>query len=116
MNREPDELSKLVQLHVKRAGINTIQWTGEGNNDLMLLVTDLSNKTLLSQCLWNGYKELWAMPEIEELKTKAEPLYAKLASIILKSQAVFALRLDKRNVKAQGIPMPGPQPPPQGAA
>lgn len=115
--READELSKLIQLHMRRAGLNgNITWTGDGNADLISVVLDLSNKTLLSQALWNGIKELWAMPEINQLQEKAEPLYAKIASIILKAQALLALRLDARNTKAQSIPLPGPALKPPGAA
>lgn len=91
-----DMVSRLVQLHAGRAGIN-LKWGGNGPADITMLCTDYQNKNLLSQCLWNGLRELMAMPELKELP---EPIQAKIFSIVLQAQAVFELKIAERNQKA----------------
>jgi hypothetical protein len=103
-----DPLSKLLQAHARRAGLHKIGWTGKGVQDIELLCCDCSNKTLLSQSLWNGFKEIWDLPELKKLgeNKETEPLYAKICSCILKAQAIFDLRLEARNERAKKIPVP----------
>jgi hypothetical protein len=95
-----DALSRFMQLHAKRAGLS-LRWTGKSLEDISMLCADWSAKTLLSQSLWNGMKELWDMPELKELP---EPVYAKICAIILKAQACFELDLERRNQKAAAQP------------
>lgn len=83
-----DALSNLIQLHAKRNGVN-LHWTGRGGDDVAALCVDNFNKRVLGECLWNGIKELMAMPEVKELP---EPIQAKIYSIILQAQAIFELR------------------------
>jgi len=61
-----------IELHARRLGLD-LKFTGKGNDDLQLLVTDDSNKTLLSKQLWNnqlnprdasGYYAKFAAPTI----------------------------------------------------
>lgn len=108
----PDPLSSLVQLHSRRLGLD-LKFTGKGNEDLSLLVTDDSNKTLLSKQLWNGIKELWEMPELKELP---EPVYAKICAIILAARARTDLDLQKRNQRIAAGVMAPPQPTDNGPA
>ncbi|HWX29575.1 MAG TPA: hypothetical protein VNZ53_19285 [Steroidobacteraceae bacterium] len=83
-----DAVSRLVQLHAQRNGVR-LKWTGKGGDDVSLLCVDIFNKTALSQCLWNGIKELMGMPEIKDLP---EPIQAKIYSIVLQAQANFELQ------------------------
>jgi len=87
-----DVLSRLVQLRAQRYGIRMV-WGGKGVDDIDQLCADYSNKKLLNQCLWNGMKELMEMPELKELP---EAVQAKIASIILKAQAIFELEVGER--------------------
>lgn len=95
-----DAVSRLIQLRASRAGVR-LNWTKVGAQDLDLLLTDYSNKTLLNQCLWNGMKELMAMPELKELP---ESVQAKIFSIVLQAQACFELKVVERNQKAAQRP------------
>jgi hypothetical protein len=90
-----DMVSRLVQLHASQANVR-LKWSGHGAADIAMLCTDYQNKALLSQCLWNGMKELMAMPEVKELP---DPIQAKLYSIVLQSQAVFELQIADRSLK-----------------
>lgn len=100
-----DAISRLLQLHASRANVR-LKWSGVGIQDLDLLLQDYSNKQLLTECLWNGLKELMAMPELRDLP---EAVQAKIMSIILKAQAVFELKLDERQQKLKKAPFtPGP--------
>jgi hypothetical protein len=99
-----DALSGLIQLNAKRLGVQ-LQWTGKGIDDLITLINDSSNKTLLSKQLWDGMRELWNMPETKALP---EPVYAKICSIILAARALTDLALVRRNARAAG--QFGPQP------
>ena len=99
-NNSHDAVSRLIQLHARRAGIHLV-WSGKTNEDMERVMVDLSNKILLSQSLWAGMKELWEMPEMSLLP---EPIYAKICSIILKAQANFELKLAERNAGAAKQP------------
>ena len=102
---EGDSLSKLVQLQASRNGVR-LRWSGNGHQDLLALCLDTSNKTMLSQCLWNGMKELLEMPELKELP---DPIQAKIYAIVLQARALFEIELEKRNEKqAQASMKPGP--------
>lgn len=94
----PDPLSGLIQLNARRLGVD-LKWGGKGLDDLMLLIQDDSNKTILSKELWTGLQELWGMPELSSLP---EPIHAKICSIILKARALTDLSLAKRNARAEG--------------
>lgn len=108
----PDPLSSLVQLHARRLGVD-LKWSGKGNEDISLLVTDNSNKTLLSKQLWNGIKELWEMPELKELP---EPVYAKICAIILAARARTDIDLARRNARVAAGVAPAPAPTDNGPA
>ena len=97
-----DAVSRLIQLHATRAGV-CLNWTKNGPADLDLLLTDYSNKNILNSCLWNGMKELMAMPELKELP---ESVQAKIFSIVLQAQACFELRIGERNQGATPSPHP----------
>jgi len=99
-----DAVSRLLQLHAHRNGVR-LKWTGRGAEDIALVCVDNFNKTTLSQCLWNGMKELMAMPELKELP---ESVQAKIYSIVLKAQANFELQKADHTAK-------NPPTPPQGA-
>jgi hypothetical protein len=109
-----DALSKLIQVHCRRVGLTIPGWSGEGNMDLLRLVTFASNNQLLSKCLWDGIKEL------DKLRLNdprlPEPIVAQICCIILKAQTLLELAQGKRNEKAQRTPMPtgGPPPVPPG--
>jgi hypothetical protein len=104
-----DAVSRLIQLHATRADVR-LKWTRNGPQDLDLLLTDYSNKTILNQCLWNGMKELMAMSELKELP---EAVQAKIFSIVLQAQAVFELKIQARNQRRAYTP---PPPMPMGGA
>jgi hypothetical protein len=95
-----DSVSRLLQLRAQRLGIRMI-WSGKGVDDMDQLCTDYANKKLLNECLWNGMKELMAMVELKELP---EPVQAKIASIVLKAQAVFELGVGDRQKKLEPKP------------
>lgn len=101
-----DAISRLLQLHAKRNGVR-LKWTGRGTDDIAMMCSDNFNKTALSQCLWNGMKELISMPEIKELP---EPIQAKIYSIVLQAQALFELQKNENNAKQPFVA------PPTGAA
>jgi len=101
-----DAVSRLVQLHAMRNGIR-LKWSGKGAEDISALCVENFNKTALSQCLWNGIKELMGMPEIKELP---EPIQAKIYSIVLQAQALFELQKNENNAKQPFVA------PPTGAA
>jgi hypothetical protein len=98
-----DAVSRLLQLHAHRNGVRKLKWSGKGPEDIAMLCLDNFHKTALSECLWNGMKELMAMPEMKELP---ESMQAQIYSIVLKAQANFEL---KKGDNA------GKQPPPTGA-
>lgn len=95
-----DAVSNLVQLHAKRNGVN-IHWTGKGGEDIAALCVYSFNQRVLGECMWNGIKELMAMPEIKELP---EPIQAKIYSIILQAQSVFELRKAENTAKNAAPP------------
>lgn len=97
-----DAVSNLVQLHAKRNHVQ-LHFTGRGADDIAALCVDNFNKRVLGECLWNGIKELMAMPEIKELP---EPIQAKIYSIILQAQSIFELKKGENNAK-NSVPAPG---------
>jgi hypothetical protein len=82
-----DSLSKLIQVRAKMAGVY-LKWTGLAIQDIDLLVMEYFHRKTLNECLWNGLRDLMAMPEV---KTIPEPVYAQLVSIVLRAQANFEL-------------------------
>lgn len=100
-----DSVSRLIQLIAGRNGIR-LNWTSRGADDLQMLCLGYSNKDLLTQCLWNGMKELMAMPELNELP---EAVQAKIFAIVLQAQANFELKVLDRNTARERA-----TPPPQG--
>lgn len=89
-----DSLSKLLQLRCNRLGIR-LAWTGKAIADIDALVLEYSNRKMLAQCVWdNGLRDLMQMPEFKQMP---EAMQAKVASIILKAQAQFELKISQRN-------------------
>lgn len=101
-----DAVSRLVQLHARRNGLS-LKWAGKGVEDISMLCLDNFHKTALSQCLWNGIKELMSMQELKELP---EPIQAKIYSIVLQAQANFELQKGEHTAKQN------PGTPPAGAS
>jgi hypothetical protein len=99
-------VSRLVQLHAGQAGVR-LKWSGDGPTDISMMATDYQNKALLSQCLWNGLRELTTMPELKELP---EAMQAKIYSIVLQAQAVFELKIAERDKKRGRTPAPASVP------
>jgi hypothetical protein len=83
-----DSLSRLLQVRAAMHGVY-MKWTGIAIPDLDLLCLEYFHRKALNECLWNGLRELMEMPELKELP---EPVYAKILSIVLKSQANFELK------------------------
>lgn len=96
-----DSLSKLIQIRAGMLGIH-LKWTGKAIEDIDTLVLEYFHRKTLNDCLWNGMKELMAMPELKELP---EPMQAKLYSIVLQAQANFELA---RSEKITNPTIPGP--------
>lgn len=83
-----DSLSKLLQVRAQLKGVY-LKWTGDGIQDIDQLCLEYFHRKALNECLWNGMKELMAMPELKELP---ETLYAQILSIVLRAQTNFELR------------------------
>lgn len=99
-----DSLSKLVQLRAALVGIR-LTWTGKAIDDIDMLCLEYFHRRNLNDCLWNGMKELMAMPEMKELP---EPIQAKLYSIVLQAQAQFELKRAQQLQKQPHANIPVP--------
>lgn len=83
-----DTLSKLLQVRAQLKGVY-LKWTGDGIQDIDQLCLEYFHRKALNECLWNGMKELMAMPKLKELP---EPVYAQILSIVLRAQVHFEIR------------------------
>lgn len=83
-----DALSKLLQVRARLKGVSLV-WTGDGIQDIDALCLEYFHRKNLNECLWNGLRQLMAMPELKELP---EPVYAQILSIVLRAQANFELK------------------------
>lgn len=110
---EGDVLTKLIQLRARRLALD-LRWPKEGIASLDLLCLACSNAMLVQEEIWNGVKELCAMPE---MATLPEPMQAKIMAIILKARVSIELAKKDRDVRTakfdhvRGLTHPEPSAP-----
>lgn len=97
-----DSISRLIQVRGKLKGVH-LKWTGDSIQDLDQLFLEYFHRKTLNESLWNGLRELMAMPELKELP---ERVYGQILSIVLRAQACFELR--RAEVLGKQLSLPSP--------
>lgn len=84
-----DAVSRLLQVYAKEFGLKRV-WSGIGHVDARALIADNVNLKMMKECIYDGVKDLYAMPE---LTTLPEAVQAKMMAIILNARACVELQL-----------------------
>lgn len=83
-----DPVSQLLQLIAGDLGVRRT-FIGRGRDDIRALLVELQNVTVKAEEAWKALKELFDMPELQELP---EPIQVKLMAGILQARANIELR------------------------